>query len=270
MSFLPEGYELYNEQQEFDTHYNYIKSLRIVTNDSKLQINHRILNKAIPDVNKKKNLIDLTLKSLKDEYEIVKKDADYSYASMSWLPIKSYYLLFNILLTIEYLIKVDNSIFSMGHQKCIDEFTRKLGSKELEFDLPFLNTVFNRNIFDLKYKPGIQLSSKTNIDLMFNMLIKKAAIYKLDTWKRGQKIKNFKSKINKDKKESYLKNFKISIFEFPYYMRIRCNYRDMAFIERVSKNDTKKYFEEYFGFTLNMCRILFALRDDLIKKRTLF
>ncbi|MFA7685517.1 MAG: hypothetical protein WCX95_01815 [Candidatus Gracilibacteria bacterium] len=261
---MPEGYsEPFAEQQEFDTHLSYISALRTLTDSANLTINQRILPKPIPDLNKKKNLIDLTIKSLNDEYEIVKRDADYSYASMSWLPIKSYYLLFNILLTIEYLIKVDSSIFSIGHQKCIEEYTRKLRDKELEFDVPILSKVFDRSIFALKYSPGLQLSNKTDIDLKFNMLIKKASLYKLDTWKRQQKINNFRNKSSREKKDQYLNSFTISIFEFSYYMRIRCNYRDMAFIENVSKNDTKKYFEEYMGFTKNMCRILLSLRKTI-------
>ena len=78
--------------------------------------------------------------------------------------IQGYYLIFNLLLTIEYLIKVDPLVFNLGHQKCIEEFTKKLENKEIEFDIPLINKVYDKSVFDLKYSPGVQLSAKTNIE----------------------------------------------------------------------------------------------------------
>ena len=76
-----------------------------------LQYNNSLQKAGLPDIDQKKNLIVLTKKSLSDEKKIVDIDKDYSYASTSWLPVKSYYLIFNVLLTVEYVIKIQK-VFS--------------------------------------------------------------------------------------------------------------------------------------------------------------
>src|SRR3989338_7092176 len=113
------------EHQAYDTHFNYIKCLCSLTKGTTLQYTGSLRKASLPDIDEKKNLIDLTKKSLTDEHKIVGIDRDYSYASTSWLPIKAYYLIFNILLTIEYIIKIQKSAFSRGHHPCVEEFTRK-------------------------------------------------------------------------------------------------------------------------------------------------
>lgn len=267
-TWLPVGYtEPYNDQQEFDTHFNYISALNVLTDNISLKTNQKFNTKKLPDLDKKTNLIKLTLKSLKDEYDIVQKDAEYSYASMSWLPVKSYYLLYNTLLTIEYVVKCNSHIYELRHQKCIEEFTRKIETKEIEFDIFFLNQVFDKDIFNLKFAPGLNLSMRTTIDILFSMLMKKASIYKLESWQRNEKIKDFKTKKCRAKKEAYLDKFKISIFEFPYYMRVRCNYKDLSFIDRVSSQDTAKYFNAYYNFTLNMLKALNGLKEEILTIR---
>lgn len=214
----------------------------------------------------KRNLIDLTLKSLKDEYNIVQQDNSYSYASTSWLPIKTYYLIFNLMLTVEYILQIQKSVFSYQHIKCIEEFTRKLEAKEIEFSEPLLNNVFDRNIFKHKEVSGANLSRRIGIDRRYTMAIKKVAKYKLEEWKRKEKV-NLKSNMGKSKREKYLESFKISIFEFPYYMRIRSNYRDFAFIEGVSNSDTARYFNSYYNFALNLHHALNNLKRNMLGVR---
>ena len=72
----------------------------------------------------------------------------------------------------------------------------------------------------------------------------------------------------KVKHNEYIRNFNISVFEFPYYMRIRSNYRDFAFIEGVSSSDTKVYFDTYFSFIMNLFITLEKFKNDLVKMRS--
>ena len=99
------------EHQAYDTHLNYIKCLASLMSGTTLQYNNSLQKAGLPDIDQKKNLIVLTKKSLSDEKKIVDIDKDYSYASTSWLPVKSYYLIFNVLLTVEYVIKIQK-VFS--------------------------------------------------------------------------------------------------------------------------------------------------------------
>jgi len=254
------------ERQAFDTHYNYSDCLEHLTNGVSINILKNLNKVHLPDLDSKKNLIELTLKSLKDEHDIVQQDKDYSYASTSWLPVKTYYLLFNLMLTIEYILQVQKSVFNCSHVKCVEEFTRKLESGEIEFSEPLLNKVFDQYILKEKEISGANLSKRIDIERRYKMAIKKVAKYKLEEWKRKEKV-NIKYKNGRAKRDKYLENFKISVFEFPYYMRIRSNYRDFAFIEGVSSLDTALYFNSYYNFALNFYYALDGLKQSLLKAR---
>jgi hypothetical protein len=170
------------------------------------------------------------------------------------------------MLTIEYILQVQKSVFNYTHLKCVEEFTSKLEAGKIEFSEPLLNEVFNRNILKLKEASGANLSRRISSDRRYIMAIRKVANYKFDEWKRKEKI-NLRSKIGKIKRNKYLDSFRISIFEFPYYMRIRSNYRDFAFIEGVSNHDTARYFNSYYNFALNLYQALDNLKRKMIKAR---
>jgi len=197
------------EHQAYDTHFNYIKCLCSLTKGTALQYTGSLRKASLPDIEEKKNLIDLTKKSLTDEHKIVGIDKDYSYASTSWLPVKSYYLIFNILLTIEYIFKIQKSTFRFGHNNCVD----------------------------------------------------------VEDWKQKNHI-NLKKTAHKTKYQNYLSNFSVSIFDFPYYMRIRSNYRDFAFIDGVTTDQTAEYFNTFFSFTVHFVKMLEKLKTGLIASRT--
>ncbi|MDD4110956.1 MAG: hypothetical protein PHS54_05360 [Clostridia bacterium] len=255
-----------NEHQAYDTHFNYINCLDSLVKNVDLKSNYSLKKVKIPEVENKKNLIDLTKKSLNDESKIVQIDNNYSYASTSWLPIKSYYLIFNILLTIEYILKVQKSTFRISHSSCVDEFTRKLKEKEIEFSSDTLNQVFDSSILKHKVKSGANLSHSTSNCDMYIMAIRKIAIYKTEDWKQKNHI-DLRKKTHKIKYQQYLNSFLVSIFDFPYYMRIRSNYRDFAFIEGVSTEETANYFNKFFNFTVFFVKSLEKLKKDLINAR---
>jgi hypothetical protein len=254
------------EHQAYDTHFNYIKCLCALTKETTILHVRSLKKEDLPDIDQKKNLITLTKKSLNDEKKIVDIDKNYSYASTSWLPVKSYYLIFNILLTIEYIFKIQKTIFQQGHTKCVDEFTRKLQAQEIQFSNAILNQVFDQTILTHKVAIGANLSLRTTDGDMYKMAIRKIAKYKTDNWKQTNRI-NLKKKADKTKYQNYLSNFFVSIFDFPYYMRIRSNYRDFAFIDGVTNDETADYFNAFFAFTMYFVEMLEKLKMDLITAR---
>lgn len=254
------------DHKAYDTHLNYIHCLCVLTQNVKIQHFKLLKKAAISNLNEKQNLIVLTKKSLSDEYKIVQIDQDYSYASTSWLPIKSYYLIFNILLTIEYIIQVQKSVFRINHTKCVEEFTRKLRMKEIQFSEPILNQVFDKSIINYKAKIGANLSVNTNLEDMYKIAIRKIARYKVEDWKQKNRI-NIKRTTDKIKYQQYLSSFYVSIFDFIYMMRIRSNYRDFSFINEVTVGETAKYFRLYFAFTVNLFKALDGVKKDLVNMR---
>lgn len=255
--------------QDYRTHYVYIKCLSRLIDGCFLIYNSRVNDKKLPFLKKKGNLIKLTKKSLEDEYKIVCADNEYSYACISWLPVKIYYLLFNQFLTLEYIIKGKEDVFNTKHIDCLKNFTNKLEKKEIEFSNPILNQVFDKSILDWKSGiPGANLSSNTEKKILYRLIMKITANYKLNDWKRVNSIKDFRSKVNKEKKRKFLDGFKVSIFDFFYCMRIRANYRDFNFINNISFDETFKYFKEYYNFSLNFFELFKKLGEDLIKNKS--
>ena len=97
--------------------------------------------------------------------------------------------------------------------------------------------------------------------------MRKASIYKFESWRNKEKIKDFRTNKSREFRDEYLDKFKISIFEFPYYMRLRCNYRDVSFIDKVSNQDTARYFNAYYYFTLNIFNALNSLKMQILEMR---
>lgn len=261
--------ELKQEKEAFLTHYNYAECLNCLVNKCSVKCNLNLNKKGLPLLRSKQNLIDLTKRSLEEEHKIVEIDKDYSYASTSWLPIKSYYLLFNQMLTIEYIILADKKAFNLTHKKCIERFTKRLENKEIEFnDLSIINKVYDKGIFNCHDIPGANLSKKISHDRMFVLAMHKIADYKLEEWRRVKKIESFRKKENKKKKEEFLNKFRLSVFEFPYYMRIKANYRDFAFIDAVSSKETALYFNSYYSLTIGFYNRLKELEKQLLMMRS--
>lgn len=264
------GKTIKDDKQSYKTHYNYISCLSQLIKGSSLKCTAVLTKDNLPFLEKKLNLIDLTKKSLKDEYEIVRIDNEYSYASTSWLPVKTYYLLFNQLLTIEYVIKNNKNVFNTKHIDCVNIFTEKLKTKEIEFSNPILNQVFDKSILNYSSKTsGANLSHKTKPDVMYKLIMKKMAEYKLEDWQRVvAKNENFRSNKDKQKKIAFLNKLSLSIFDFLYCMRIRANYRDFAFINGVSPTETANYFKKYYNFSASFFNLLKKLENSLIKMRS--
>ncbi|MCK9578227.1 hypothetical protein M0R01_01880 [bacterium] len=258
-----------DDKQSYKTHYNYIKCLSRLISGSTLKSNLSLTKDSLKFLDQKRNLIDLTRKSLKDEYGIVCIDNEYSYASTSWLPVKTYYLLFNQLLTIEYIIKNDKNVFNTKHIDCVNIFTEKLKTKEIEFSDPILNQVFDKSILSYSSKTsGANLSHKTKPDVMYKLIMKKIAEYKLKDWQRVvAKTESFRSIKDKQKKLVFLNKLNLSIFDFLYCMRIRANYRDFAFIDGISPMETANYFKEYYNFSISFFNLLKKLEISLTKMR---
>jgi len=255
------------EHQAYDTHLNYITCLSDLVKGVSIKYTGSLKKAGISDIDEKKNLISLTKKSLNDEYKIVQIDADYSYASTSWLPVKSYYLIFNILVTIEYIFKTQKGIFRLSHASCVEEFSRKLSSGEIEFSEPILNQVFDQTILNYTVRSGANLSSRTSQSDMYKMAIRKIAKYKFDDWKQKNRM-DLRKPAHKTKCQQYLASFSVSIFDFPYYMRIRSNYRDFAFIDGVTTTETANYFNTFFYFTVGFVKALEGMKKDLVALRT--
>lgn len=256
-----------SDHASFDTHLNYVECLAELALGATLKSSKNLQGKAVPQAASKSNLIGLTRRSLADEKSIVDQDPEYSFASTSWLPVKGYYLVFNQLLTIDYLLDPKPNSFGLTHSTCMERFTKRLARGDLTFNEPLLNQVFDGSIFQPQDLSGANLSRRISPERRFRMAMAKVADYKEDEWKRKKKIDSYRAKADKELRDQFRNGFLLSVFEFPYYMRIRANYRDFAFIDGVSPRDTARYFNAYHQFIMSLDRALETLRRELLKAR---
>jgi len=261
------------ENPEFKTHLNYVSNLAYISKNIDSVYKNKIqVNTNLDKYKTKENLFKLTAKSIMDEKQIVSLDSSYSKAVCAWIPVKSYYLCYNLMLTILYLITGDEKDFQKGHTQVIDIFNDKLFKGEIEFSQPLFNIVFDRSVLTFKAKSGFNISmpkSKKDRETLYRLSIGKIAKYKRDEYKRKNKL-NIKKSHDKLQLENYLdKKFKVSIFDFLYQMRIRSNYRDLHFIELINDFESKDYFNCYCDFLDSFIKALFKMYSDIKKKRGL-
>ena len=259
------------DNPEFKTHLNYVSNLAYISkNIGSVYKNKVRVNTSLYKYKTKENLFKLTAKSIADESKIVSLDSAYSKAVCSWIPVKSYYLCYNLMLTILYLITGDEKDFQKGHTQLIDIFNDKLCKGEIEFSQPLFNLVFDMSILDFKANSGFNISipkSQEDREKMYKLSIGKIAKYKRDEYKRKNKL-NIKKVHDKLKLEKYLNTkFKVSIFDFLYPMRIRSNYTDLDFIEDINDIASSYYLNNYYEFLSSFIKSLFKIYKDLKQKR---
>lgn len=250
----------------FDTHLNYINSLSSLTADLKIEYTNDVKKMAIPSYEKKKNIINLTLRSLKDEYEIINVDPEYSYASTTWLPVKAYYLIFNLLLTAEYCIRPNEKSFKISHTKLISSWNKMIKNGEVIISPSEIGIVYGPEIFDFKLPKYATFRKGTAKEDLFKSAMKMVAKYKYEEWKSKINVK-LGSKKGQQLKKEFLNDFSVSIFDYFYQMRIRSNYRDFAFIDEITSAETKNFFETYYSTTIKLQNALVGVCKQLKRKR---
>jgi hypothetical protein len=252
--------------KEFTTHKNYIECLHRLSVGLKIDNKQRISKKSITFVANKDQLIDLTKQSLQSEYKIVRGDRDYASAAIAWLPIKSYYLIFYLIMKVDYLYNLNENIFTNAqHQPLVNRFTERIKEGKLFFSSPLFNRCFDQSVLLLTFPSGANLKKNIPDEDRYNQLMKKIGKDKLDCFCR--KYQNLKRSALREKKDIFLQDFQLSIFDFFYQMRLRTNYRDICFIEGIPQEEIQNYYCTYYSFTFNFVEALEGLIEQLQSSR---
>jgi len=263
--FLKRATEQYQRENppDFVTHCNYIECLNLfsrnLTLSHNLNIRKRINESGI--LSKKITLIRLTLQSIKAEYETINKHPDYAVMCVSWISVKSYYLLFDLFLILKYLITSIEGSFSSSHKSILSNIDGWIDSGEIVSNKNFFN-----NIYSLKTALSYRAKVGSNIKIVgpdlkerFSQIIKKLAEYKLEEFKRLEKIENFRMKKDKEKKEVFLDNSIVNVCDFFYCYRIKANYRDLEFLDKeIDSGKFKEFYCNYYELTISFYN---AFRD---------
>src|ERR1700674_4423599 len=167
---------------DYTTHYTYVSRLNrlsralVVTCTLTPKLRKSELQKAAG----KLNLVELTWQSIKDELNIVDADEEYSTASVLWLPVKTYYLLYHVLSIIDFMMSGDLRSLTIKHGDFTDTFARRIQNRELILSEPRFNQVFDQNIFGFKEVSGEHLRNDASDELIYTLVMKQIATYKLE------------------------------------------------------------------------------------------
>ena len=256
----------------FITHLNYIKCFNKISKNLNLECKR--LDKSTKKTDKrllsKVSLIKLIKKSLDGEFKACKENNDFAEVFSIWIPVKSYYLIFNMLLVLNYLISPENNKgFNISHKSLITKTKELIGKSELIFNKSYFNHLYaHQEVKDVKFDPGENLKEEQDVQKLTKCLIKKLVSYKIEEFKRSKKINSLRKKKDRLKVENYLSKEFTNLFELFYLFRIKTNYRDLDFLEEdVGSTQFYNYFENYYLATMNFYEALKKSINNLSKKR---
>ncbi|MFA6016465.1 MAG: hypothetical protein WC744_00010 [Patescibacteria group bacterium] len=229
----------------FLTHENYIEFIRMKSKNLEIKVSCNIRSKISesPLLKSKTRLSFLTMENLEKEMEIIEELKDYAVVCSSWIPVKSYYLFFNLSLILEYLISGDGNVLKQeSHQGLLNKLKNRIISKELIFSESCFNQVYTAAEIDQwKFEPGNNLRTVLQID-RDKQIVKKLLNYSKEEFRRRNK-----RTISGKNKSLFYNHTKISLIGFFYWYRIKVNYRDLEFLDsKVNESLFYEYYKNYY------------------------
>ena len=258
---------------DFMTHFHYVECLNTISNGLNVECRLDIKNKIEKEskfLKKKLNLIKLIKRNLNEEYKTIERNPAFAEVCVPWIAVKSYYLMFNLLLVLDYLISCQEISFNSTHDGLLKKFKNRLEKKEIVFNKKIFNTNFQcPNIVNFKIKSGSNLKIVgINLGERVLQVLKKLILYKIEDFQRKEKIKNFRTKRAREKKKEFLENNTVNICEFFYWYRIKSNYRDLEFLDKdIDDKQFRDFYKNYFELTVSFYEALKKLINVLSKTR---
>jgi len=253
---------------DFITHLNYVYCFNELSKNLKLDCRVDIKNKIKESkyLIKKIHLIELLRKNLQEEHKLILGTTSFAEICVPWITVKSYYLIFNLLLVLEYLITSDEHSFSSSHEGILKKLKMRIKNTNLVFNKSELNKNYKgRSVLNWKAKPhaNIKIINPNNRERFFQ-IIKILMRYRAEEFKRKKDIKTLNCKEGKD----FLDKSSINICEFFYWYRIKSNYRDLEFLDKKIDDDQfLDFYQNYFNLTENFRKAYTILINDLSVKR---
>lgn len=255
------------ERIDYQVHLKYVSRLAALSKGLSIQtiLVPKIGAAALTELRHKMQLLDMTSRLLGEEVQLITQDADYALACVAWLPAKVYYSLYHLLSVIEYMLTADRSALRIAHHVCLDGLAKRISRKEMLFSYTGFNCAYDKGILAFKSRSGEVLSQALSDANLLQLLMKKVAKDKLDDTVIRQRIDRRTVKGRK----IYLKlqdGINVSIVDFFYLMRIRTNYKDMAFIDGIDAERARTYFLKYYEASNNFYCCLNDLKNELVSK----
>ena len=176
------------EKPKFVTHSNYLGFMSENSVNLSLACNLNIEKQiASPKILiNKKGLLKLTLENLNAEKKSIEKYPEYAIVCVSWMPVKTYYLIFNLLLILDYLITGNEESLTTTHTAVSKKLKHLLGEEILLFNKDLFNKIYEvEDIESWKILPWENIKRKdANPDIRKKQIVKKLLEYKKEEYKR--------------------------------------------------------------------------------------
>ena len=257
---------------DFVTHLNYVSCFNKISEGLSINCNINFKKRLKHDnqLAKKLTLIELTRKNLEEEYKVILANPDYAEICVPWVSVKAYYLIFNLLLIIKYLLSGDSTSFISSHDRMLKDLKEYIKKKTLCFNKDLINGIHEaRDIQKIRFVSGCNVKI-TDVDLnqRFQQVLKKLLAYKIEDFQRKHKITNFRKKKSKEERDKFIAASDINICEFFYWYRVKANYRDLEFLDKnIGANQFKDFYENYYRLTTNFYKALENLINELSRRR---
>lgn len=257
---------------EFTTHLNYVKCMNELSTGLIIDYT-RICNKTSVSYNKeadkKVTMIKLIRDNIHYEMDIINKEMDYAEVCVSWIPVKCYYLIFNLQMLTRYLITLENQSLTIGHYALREDFLSYISQRQITLsEAKFCAVIKCSDINVWKAKSGINLmTSSPDLDTRALQIAKKISEYKKEDYKRTQKL-NLRKKAGKAKMASFIEKNSVTLIEFFYWYRIKTNYRDLEFMTgNIEPYLFADFYKSYYSLTENFYIAYAKLINELSIKR---
>lgn len=253
---------------DFVTHLNYVECLRDCSSGLSIASSFASLPQIGESrvLGKKVKLIELTYQNLQEEWKNIYRFSDYSVICVSWIPVKSYYLVFNFLILLEYLLDGSERWLTETHNKILQKFSNMVKDGTVSFSDTDFNTTFRpRDILSWRIPVGQNLAmSSPDLETRKKQILRILLRYQTEEHKRMRGIRRLAGQ----KRTDFLNSTEIGFFDFFYLYRIKANYRDMEFIDtNVPVSSFYNFYKGYFELTLNFYQAFKGLINDLSVQR---
>ena len=213
---------------------------------------------------KKVKLIKFTIGSMKSEYKIIiQQYPEYAAVCISWVPVKSYYVIFNLIILLEYLINGNEKrLTTATHSNSLMVLKNLLEREGLNFNVPDFNEI--KTVAEIeRFKIPKFENLRSGIEHRKEQILRKLADYAHDELKRKAKTK----RMARADMETFRKS-KLALFEFFYWYRIKVNYRDLEFISsEVTADEFRQFYEDYYLLTANFYKAFKGCINNLSQAR---
>jgi hypothetical protein len=222
-------------QSMFTTHNNYVRCLSKHVNGLTISTP---LNPSqslpISKLAKFSKLSEMTHESIRNEVAACFDVLEYTQVVAPWMPVKCYYRLYYLEAMMLYLLNGSEvGFFNGGHSGVRKSIKSLIENGDL---------VFSSSAFSQRETIGDALNhtiiSGSNLSPTFfeteectKSLRKKIAQYAEHDFKEKERIKNYLSRSNRDKRDIFYANKSVNITDFFYWMRIKANYKDTDYLD---------------------------------------